>query len=203
MGRQVARSVCAGVAAGLAGAACMGLISIVVAALAGENWYFPLELIGGVATGSTARFDAGLQAGVAAMGVLAYLTTGAVWGAIFGGVCGFLMDDLSSKEFLIGVYFAILAWVVDLFIVMPHADPASAYAVPLWLGALLHLGYGAILGAVLPLLRDSVIRLQDAHPRSNSPGTLRRARPIAERVPGALMGGGATGRPRPTVRDDL
>jgi hypothetical protein len=138
-----------GLLAGIVAAAGMSVIAMLAAALAGKGWYAPLELAGGLATGSTARFDAGLQGATAAAGAVLHFAIGAGWGALFGSFAGAYIPDLQRRDALwLGASFGIVVWVVDLFVVMPKLDPAAAHAIPLWFGALTHLGYGATLGVL-------------------------------------------------------
>jgi hypothetical protein len=168
MERHLGRAALGGFLAGLAGAACMGVVAVLGAAIAGKGWYFPLELAGGLATGSTARFDAGLQWGVAAVGAILHVALAAGWGALFGILVGYFVGSLVSSEGIwMGTFFGIIVWVIDLFTLMPRVDPAAARAIPLWFGALAHLGYGAVLGVTFP-------RFSRAQPISGSPSPARR-----------------------------
>jgi hypothetical protein len=129
------------------GAACMGLVAIFAAVLAGMSWYAPLELVGGMATGSTARFDAGIQAGTAAAGAAMHFALGAGWGLFFGLIAGRFLDEITPREGLwIGAMFGIVVWVIDVFTILPRLDPAAARAIPLWFGALTNMGFGAVTG---------------------------------------------------------
>jgi hypothetical protein len=141
---------------GLVAGACAGMIAVLGAALAGMDWYFPLELAGGLATASTARFDPGLQPGVAVVGALVHFSIAAGWGALFGVAASYLLDGLTSKEGIwIGAFFGIFVWVIDFSILIPKVDPAAAHAIPLWFGALIHLSYGSVVGLTYPRFRRS------------------------------------------------
>jgi hypothetical protein len=143
-----------GLLAGIVGALCMSVFAMLGSAVAGKPWYLPLELAGGLATGSTARFDVGLQAGVALAGAILHFAIGAAWGVLYGLFVGNLMGELQPKESLsLGALFGILVWVIDLFTLMPKFDPAAARAIPLWFGAVSHIGYGAVVGATFHYYR--------------------------------------------------
>lgn len=147
MQRHVGRAAMSGLLAGIVGAACMSLVAVVGAAVAGRGWYAPLELAGGLATGSSARFVPGLQPATALAGFLVHFAIGAGWGLVFGVLVGYLMDDIAPKEGLwLGAFYGIIVWVIDLFALVPRIDSAAARAIPLWFGALTHLGYGAVVG---------------------------------------------------------
>jgi hypothetical protein len=147
MHRHLGRDALSGGLAGLVGAACMGAVAVVGALLAGMSWYAPLELVGGMATGSTARFDAGIQAGAAIAGAALHFALGAGWGIIFGLIAGRFLDEITPRDGMwIGAMFGIVVWVIDIFTVMPHLDPVAARAIPLWFGALTNIGYGAVVG---------------------------------------------------------
>jgi hypothetical protein len=149
MQRHVGSTVLSGILAGIVGAASMSVLAIVAAAIAGKGWYAPLELAGSLATGSTARLDAGLQTSAALVGALLHFSIGAAWGALFGVLVGHWVGDILPKEGLaVGACFGIIVWVVDLYALIPRIDPAAASAIPLWFGALTHLGYGSVVGAV-------------------------------------------------------
>lgn len=147
MERHLGKAAFAGCLSGLVGAACMAVVAILAAAVAGRGWYFPFELAGGLVTGSTARFDLGLQTGVALVGVVLHFALGAGWGMLFGILIGYVMDDVSPGDGVwMGALFGVIVWVIDLFALAPKFDPAAARAIPLWFGALIHLGFGALLG---------------------------------------------------------
>jgi hypothetical protein len=154
MQRHLVRDAANGCLAGLAGSAIMGVVAVVGALLAGQHWYSPLELVGSAATGSTARFDAGIQAGAAAAGALLHFLLGAGWGAFFGIIAGRAFDEIQPRDgFWIGAMFGILVWVIDLHVLMPRFDPAAARAIPLWFGAITNIGYGASVGRIFPTLQ--------------------------------------------------
>jgi hypothetical protein len=154
MERHLGRDAVSGGLAGLAGAACMGVVAILGAVLAGQTWYAPLELVGGMATGSTARFDAGMQVGTVAAGALFHFVLGGAWGIIFGLIAGLILDEITPRDgFWIGAMFGIVVWVIDLYVLMPRFDPAAARAIPLWFGALVNMGFGATVGAIFPVLQ--------------------------------------------------
>src|SRR5579863_8860446 len=173
MTRHIGRDAVYGAVAGLFGAACMGAVALWGAFFAGADWYFPLELIGGLVTGSTARFDQGLQVGSAVVGAIAHLATGLAWGALFGALVGRLFDQITWKNGgSIGAFFGIAVWVVDVSVLIPLGGSPVVSAIPIWFGALLHVGYGAALGAFWSSLREAHARRS---PSAAAP-TLRRGR---------------------------
>jgi hypothetical protein len=145
----------AGGIAGIVGAVSMSAVAMAGSAIVGKHWYGPLELVGGLATGSPARFTEGLQPGIALAGALLHFALGAGWGVLFGILVGYLMHDVLPKEGVwVGAFFGIIVWVIDLYAVAPRFDPAAARAIPLWFGALSHLGYGSMVGATFHYLRQ-------------------------------------------------
>jgi hypothetical protein len=151
------RAAWGGCLAGLVAAACAATIAVLGAVLARMDWYFPFELAGGLATASTARFDPGLQQGVAVVGALLHFSIAAGWGTIFGIVAGYFLEDLTPKEGIeIGAFFGTIVWVIDFFVLVPQVDPAAAQAIPLWFGAVIHVSYGSVVGLTYPLFRRSV-----------------------------------------------
>jgi hypothetical protein len=176
MQRHVGSAIASGILAGIVGAASMSVLAVVGAAVAGKGWYAPFELAGGLATGSTARFDAGLQPAAALAGVLLHFVIGAAWGAIFGFLVGYLMEDILPKEGVwLGASFGIVVWVVDLFTLMPRIDPSAARAIPLWFGALTHLGYGSVLGV---LFHRFYARFETRMRKPAGPGLQNPSRPV-------------------------
>jgi hypothetical protein len=147
MERHLGRAAMSGVLAGLIGAACMSMIAVLGAAIAGRGWYTPLELVGGLATGSPARLEAGLQVQTALAGLVLHFAIGAVWGLLFGVLVGYLMDDILPNEGIwLGAFYGVLVWAIDVFVLMPRIDPAASRAIPLWFGAFVHLSYGGVVG---------------------------------------------------------
>jgi hypothetical protein len=154
MERHLGRDAVSGCLAGIMGAACMGVFVILAAVAWGMNWYAPLELVGGMATGSTARFDAGIQGGTAAAGAAFHFALGAGWGILFGLVAGRFLDEITPREGLwIGAMFGIVVWIIDVFTILPRLDPVAARAIPLWFGALTNMGYGAVVGGSFHFFR--------------------------------------------------
>jgi hypothetical protein len=154
MKRHLNTALIGGMLAGLAGALAMSLLAIVGSALSGHAWYAPLELAGSVATATTARFDAGVQVWAAIAGVATHFAVGAAWGALFGAVVAVSAYHLLPDEgFWYGALYGVFVWAIDLFVLLPRFDPAAAHAVPLWFGALTHVGYGAVLGLLFHRLR--------------------------------------------------
>jgi hypothetical protein len=154
MEHRAGRAAMGGLVAGVVAAALMLLVAMLSTGLAGLGWYSPLELVGGLATGSPARLQAGLQLSTAIAGVFVYLFAGAAWGALFGLLVGRYLGDLTQSEGLwLGAFYGILVWVLDIFTLMARIDPATAHAIPLWFGALTHVGYGAVLGVTFRSFR--------------------------------------------------
>jgi hypothetical protein len=148
MGRHTASAALGGLLAGLLGAATMIVFSTVAAALAhGHFWYEPLELAGSIPTGSLARFQSGIQLDSVIIGLFVHFAVGAAWGAIFGvGVAYVAYHLLPNEGLWYGAAFGILVWATDLFLVLPRVDTAAAHAIPMWVGAVSHLCYGAVVG---------------------------------------------------------
>jgi hypothetical protein len=122
-----------------------------------------------MATGSTARFDAGIQTGAAVAGVVLHFAFGVGWGVFFGLVAGRFLDEITPRDGVwIGAMFGILVWVIDVFVVLPRFDPVAVRAIPLWFGAVTNMGFGAVVGGSF-----HVFRRHEPHPGTPDLGRAR------------------------------
>jgi hypothetical protein len=158
--RHVAQGASKGALAGFVAAGSIGFVAFWGALLTHGQWYFPLELIGWSAGDLPANLGGGLQSGTVAACAIAQLATGTCWGALFGGLAGSFIDEMTFTDSAsVGAFFGVVAWVVDLSVLMPLGDPKAAIPNPFWLGALFHVAYGGVLGPTWAFLLRSKRRL--------------------------------------------
>jgi hypothetical protein len=149
MSRHIKRAAWAGAGAGFISAACIGLVAFWGAIVTGGPWYFPFELVGWSGNGSTVHVGAGLQSPTVLVSAIVQLGTGMCWGAVFGGLFGPFIEEMTLKDgALLGAFFGVVAWIIDLTVLMPLGDPKAPIAIPFWLDVLLHVAYGTALGAI-------------------------------------------------------
>jgi hypothetical protein len=134
----------AGTVGGLLGGTLMAAFSMSVSMLQGPGMWMPVKLIGGVVLGSRAvnrpgSFDV--------RPILMGLAVHAVVSVILGILFALLSSRLPPVTLILyGVVYALVIWLVALFLVLPVVDPLLVNNTNPALFALSHMMYGLSLG---------------------------------------------------------
>ncbi len=146
----VVATVKAGIVAGLLGGLAMAAWLMVFTWFTGRGVLTPLKLFGGLFYGRNALAP-GL--GPAFWGLVAHLALSAALGVLFAAI--FHREVAPLAEVASAIVYALLAWVLLTFVVLPVVNPLMREAVPslsmAWFGA--HVVYGGVLGVAQQLRR--------------------------------------------------
>lgn len=145
--RRLERSLLAGMAAGVVGAAIMAVLAMIIARLRGNDTWTPMDLIGA----SVAQLTGLPASGGAGLGI--HLAVGGFWGLLFGALLPWHAPRSGSVA--AALIYAAAVWTVMTFGAMPWADPTLFERIhPGWL-LLYHSPYALALGFLTPRLRGS------------------------------------------------
>jgi hypothetical protein len=140
----------AGVAAGVLGGLGMAAFMMTYCAFTGAGLLTPLKLFGATFYRGSAL---GPGFGAAFWGLVLHLAVSAALGVLFSAM--FRADTAPLFEVAAAIVYALFAWLILTFLVLPVVDPVMRRAVPsmsaAWFGS--HVVYGSVLGATKQLKR--------------------------------------------------